>query len=73
MIIRQMRRDNRPTNSAASFRCRHATAVRRSDRVDAQIAAFLDGKTNGEDLLHALYDHVLDEPIPPSLSDVLRR
>jgi len=29
-----------------------------------QIADFLDGKTCGESLLHALYDHVLDEPIP---------
>ena len=32
-----------------------------------QIAAFLDGRTHGEDLLHALYDHVLDEPIPESM------
>ncbi len=30
----------------------------------ARIAAFLDGRTYGEELLHALYDHVLDEPLP---------
>jgi hypothetical protein len=32
--------------------------------LEDQIADFLDGKTCGEKLLHALYDHVLDEPIP---------
>ena len=32
--------------------------------LEEQIADFLDGKTCGESLLHALYDHVLDEPIP---------
>lgn len=29
-----------------------------------QIIEFLDGQTDGEDLLHALYDHVLDEAVP---------
>ena len=32
--------------------------------VEQQILDFLDGKTHGEELLHALHDHVLDEPIP---------
>ena len=32
--------------------------------VKDQIIAFLDGKTYGEELLHALYDYILDEPIP---------
>jgi hypothetical protein len=36
-----------------------------------QIAAFLDGRTHGEELLHALYDHVLDEPIPPQMRALL--
>ncbi|MGH7054372.1 MAG: anti-sigma factor family protein [Stellaceae bacterium] len=40
--------------------------------VDDQIAAFLDGRTHGEELLHALYDHVLDEPIPPQMKALLR-
>jgi hypothetical protein len=41
--------------------------------VAAEIRAFLDGDTNGEPLLHALYDHVLDEPIPARLLEALRR
>jgi len=41
--------------------------------VAAEIRAFLDGDTNGEPLLHALYDHVLDEPIPVRLLEALRR
>jgi hypothetical protein len=40
--------------------------------VDRDIRDFLSGKTNGEDLLHALYDNVLDEPVPERLRAVLR-
>jgi hypothetical protein len=39
--------------------------------VEDQIAAFLDGRTQGEELLRALYDHVLDEPIPPQMKALL--
>jgi hypothetical protein len=39
--------------------------------VEAQIVDFLDGVTNGEELLHALYDHVLDEPIPEGMRALL--
>ena len=39
--------------------------------VDSDIRDFLAGKNDGEDLLHALYDHVLDEPVPQFLRDVL--
>jgi hypothetical protein len=35
--------------------------------VPARVAAFLDGTTCGEDLLHALYDYVLEEPIPEAM------
>jgi hypothetical protein len=38
-----------------------------------RIAAFLDGRTHGEDLLHELYDHVLDEPIPQRMREILDR
>ena len=38
-----------------------------------QITAFLDGRTHGEDLLHDLYDYVLEEPIPQRMRDVLDR
>jgi hypothetical protein len=32
--------------------------------VAEQIRDFLDGRTHGEGLLHALYDEILDEPVP---------
>ena len=38
-----------------------------------QITAFLDGRTHGEDLLHELYDYVLEEPIPQRMRDILDR
>ena len=41
--------------------------------VDNDIRDFLAGRTDGEDLLHALYDHVLDEPVPERLRALLRR
>jgi hypothetical protein len=41
--------------------------------IDRDIRDFLAGKNEGEDLLHALYDHVLDEPVPQRLRDVLKR
>lgn len=37
-----------------------------------RIAAFLEGRTHGEDLLHELYDYVLEEPIPQSMRALLR-
>jgi hypothetical protein len=43
-----------------------------TDMVEKQITDFLDGKTNGENLLHWLYDYVLDEPIPARLEAVLK-
>jgi len=41
--------------------------------IDRDIRDFLAGDTDGEELLHALYDHVLDEPVPERLSALLRR
>ena len=35
-----------------------------------RIAAFLDGATHGEDLLHELYDYVLEEPIPQRMREI---
>jgi hypothetical protein len=40
--------------------------------VDAEIRDFVTGKDDGENLLHALYDHVLDELIPERLLAVLK-
>jgi hypothetical protein len=39
--------------------------------VRGRVVAFLDGKTCGEDLLHELYDHILDEPIPDAMRAIL--
>jgi hypothetical protein len=40
---------------------------------EREIRDFLSGKTDGENLLHKLYDHVLDEPVPERLTALLRR
>lgn len=41
--------------------------------IDSRIRAFLDGDSDGEDVLHAIYDHVLDEPVPERLRAILKR
>jgi hypothetical protein len=41
------------------------------DEVERQITEFLDGRTHGEELLHALHDHVLAEPIPERMLALL--
>ncbi|HEY3910780.1 MAG TPA: hypothetical protein VGM07_12925 [Stellaceae bacterium] len=38
-----------------------------------RIAAFLAEDSDGGELLHALYDHVLDEPIPPAMLALVRQ
>ncbi|HVC52967.1 MAG TPA: NepR family anti-sigma factor [Stellaceae bacterium] len=38
-----------------------------------EIRAFLTGRTNGGSLLHALYDHILDEPVPTRLRTLLEK
>ena len=43
------------------------------DPIVGEIADFLDGRTHGESLFHALYDHVLDEPVPARMREVLKR
>ena len=40
--------------------------------VEQQMIDFLDGRTHGEELLHALHDHVLDEPIPERMLALFR-
>lgn len=61
-----------PIAMAANVRCRYRNAELPARSVKASIAAFLDGGTNGEDLLHALFDHILDEPIPHSMRLILQ-
>jgi hypothetical protein len=43
------------------------------DPIVGEIADFLDGRTHGEGLLHALYDYVLDESIPERLRELLEK
>ena len=52
---------------------RHVEPIIVKSPVDRDIRDFLDGKNDGEDVLHALYDHVLDEPVPERLKALLRR
>jgi hypothetical protein len=39
--------------------------------IDRAIRDFVAGKTDGESLLHALYDQILDEPVPARLRALL--
>jgi hypothetical protein len=58
---------------ATSHRCACTKPGLPSRPVEARIAAFLDGESDGGELLHALYDHVLREPIPPAMRAILNR
>ena len=50
-----------------------ACAARRGGTaLESSIRAFLDGLTHGEGLLHALYDQVLDEPVPQGLRNLFK-
>jgi hypothetical protein len=40
--------------------------------IAAEMRAFLAGYDTGASLLHSLYDHVLDEPVPDRLRAVLK-
>jgi hypothetical protein len=44
-----------------------------TDTVERQIMDFLDGETHEAELLHALYDHVLGEPIPERMRELLEK
>jgi hypothetical protein len=57
---------------AANVHCRYPRAELPARSVKASIASFLDGASDGEELLHALYDHVLNEPIPQSMRLILQ-
>jgi hypothetical protein len=46
--------------------------MEQADTVGEQLLDFLDGRTAGEELLHALYDHVLDEPVPEQMRALFR-
>ena len=46
--------------------------IRRGARSE-DILAFLTGRDGGEQVLHALYDHIVDEAVPPRLSEIVYR
>jgi hypothetical protein len=68
-----MRYDAKPARFIATARGPSSQAGLTGPLVKARIAEFLDGRTCGEDLLHALYDHVLDEPIPQPIRELLSK
>ncbi|HTW53511.1 MAG TPA: NepR family anti-sigma factor [Stellaceae bacterium] len=49
-----------------------AAIIGSAGSMDRRIRAFLDGDSHGEDVLGALYGHVVDEPIPERLRALLR-
>jgi hypothetical protein len=63
---KNMEYESNPVSSPIVCRCGVAS-------VEEQIIDFLDGKTDGEDLLHALYDHIFDEPIPERMRSLFKR
>jgi hypothetical protein len=40
--------------------------------VEQSILRFLSGETDGEELFNALYGHVLEEPIPAAMLELIR-
>jgi hypothetical protein len=40
--------------------------------LDRQIIDFLDGRSDGAELMLALYGDIADEPLPPRLAELLR-
>ncbi len=65
-------RSRQAMTTVAKVQCRYATAELPARSINAGITAFLDGRTDGGELLHALYDHVLDEPIPHSMRNMIQ-
>ena len=59
-------------SSAPLPRSRDYEAQLHRASIGDEIVDFLDGRTHGEGLLHALYDHILDEPVPEQMREVLR-
>lgn len=61
----------KPMSVVTNFGCRYGASEKPARSVQARITAFLDGISDGGDLLHALYDHVLFEPMPSAMRVVL--
>jgi hypothetical protein len=39
---------------------------------DRELKRFFTGRSNGDKLLHAIYDEVLEEPVPSRLATVMK-
>ena len=67
---------NLPPRGTTGGRCRgaaHPDAARdRAASIDRGIRDLVAGRSDGAALFHLLYDHVLDEPVPQRLRDLLR-
>jgi hypothetical protein len=61
-----------PLTMNLAIKCSFVESTSPPHSVDNQIRAFLAGDNDGEDLLHQIYDHVLDEPIPERLRALLK-
>ena len=57
---------------SVSMPCNVPQSPSASRSVADRIADFVDGRTHGEDLLHELYDYVLEEPIPQRMRALLK-
>lgn len=68
-----MTSEPKPKIADAAARCEVAELDLGPRSVAERIAAFLDGRTHGDELLHELYDYVLEEPIPQRLRALLGR
>jgi hypothetical protein len=63
----------KPDLKVVPARCRLSQPPLEPRAVADRIAAFLDGRTQGGDLLRELYDHILKEPIPRSMRALLKQ
>ena len=71
-LCNSMTSEIEPERKAVAARCGLPKPDLAPLSVADRIAAFLDGRTHGEDLLHELYDYVLEEPIPQSMRELLK-
>ena len=71
-LCNSMNSEVKPESKAVPAQCGLPQADPAPLSVADRIAAFLDGRTHGEDLLHELYDYVLEEPIPQSMRELLK-
>jgi hypothetical protein len=62
----------KPMAVLTNVACHYGRSDISARSVKAGIAAFLDGKSDGGELLHALYDHVLFEPMPSAMRAILK-